>query len=272
MRWVDAMSTDRITSVALDQWFGVKDVDNGFARVGDFGKLRDSMATPHDQLPARKPFANRRVAGQALGERLLGMKLAHPVVVLALPRGGVQVGAEIARALGAPLDLLLVRKIGAPFHPELAVAAVVEGSPPHVEVNGFTSDLPGVNDAWIRAQLPAALREIERRRVVYTAGRPLLAVEGATVVVVDDGIATGTTMRAALRALRQRRPARLIVAVPVGPYATMAALTDEVDDVVCLVKPRPFRAIGLHYLDFHQLGDDEVCAALDSVPAVQRPA
>lgn len=224
----------------------------------------------HGPMPASKPFANRTQAGLALANRLLGMKLVPPVVVLALPRGGVPVGAEIARALGAPLDMLLVRKIGAPHHPELAVAAVVEGSPPHVEVNEYTTDLPGVNAAWIEGELPAALREIERRRGVYMAGRPLHPVKGATVVVVDDGIATGTSMRAALRALRQRQPARLIVAVPVGPYATLAALGDEADDVVCLVKPRPFRAIGLHYLDFHQLGDDEVCAALDTVPDVDR--
>lgn len=217
---------------------------------------------------ARKPFSTRTQAGLALARELQQLDLKGPVVVLALPRGGVPVAAEIARALGAPLDLLLVRKIGAPYQPELAVAAVVEGSPPDVVVNEETADLPGVNDAWIQGELPSALREIERRRGVYMAGRPLRSVEGATVIVVDDGIATGTTMRAALRALRRRHPARLIVAVPVGPHTTIAALGDEVDDVICLIEPRPFRAIGLHYLDFHQLGDDEVCAALDAANAV----
>lgn len=217
---------------------------------------------------ARKPFSTRTQAGLALARELQQLDLKGPVVVLALPRGGVPVAAEIARALGAPLDLLLVRKIGAPYQPELAVAAVVEGSPPDVVVNEETADLPGVNDAWIQSELPSALREIERRRGVYMAGRPLRSVEGATVIVVDDGIATGTTMRAALRALRRRHPARLIVAVPVGPHTTIAALGDEVDDVICLIEPRPFRAIGLHYLDFHQLGDDEVCAALDAANAV----
>ncbi|MDM7941360.1 MAG: phosphoribosyltransferase family protein [Hydrogenophaga sp.] len=207
-------------------------------------------------------FRNRAQAGRALASELLQLGLQGRVVVLALPRGGVPVAAEIASALGAPLDLLLVRKIGAPFQPELAVAAVVDGSPPELVVNEDAAGLPGVNDAWIQQQLPAALREIERRRGVYLAGRPPQPVEGATVIVVDDGVATGTTLRAALRALRRRRPARLIVAVPVGPRATMVGLSDEVDQVVCLLEPRPFRAIGLHYLDFHQLTDDEVRAAL----------
>jgi putative phosphoribosyl transferase len=207
-------------------------------------------------------FRDRRQAGQALADAVLQLDLKGRVVVLALPRGGVPVAAEIARALEAPLDLLLVRKIGAPFNPELAMAAVVEGSPPDVVLNENTTDVPGVNEDWIQEQLPAALREIERRRAVYMAGRPLQPLRNATVNGVDDGIATGTTMKAALRALRRRHPARLIVAVPVGPHATIAELSDEVDQVVCLLEPRPFRAIGLHYLDFHQLTDDEVCAAL----------
>ena len=222
-----------------------------------------ALLYPGATLP-RAPFEDHAQAGRELADELLAMQLTGPLVVLALPRGGVPVAAEIARALNAPLDLLLVRKIGAPFQPELAVAAVVEGSPPDVVVNEDTADLPGVDEAWIEANVPAALREIERRRSVYLAGRAQLPVEGATVIVVDDGIATGTTLKAALRALRRRHPARLIVAVPVGPHATMAELSDEVDEVFCLQEPRPFRAIGLHYLDFHQLGDNEVCALLDS--------
>ena len=216
---------------------------------------------------ASTPFASRGQAGIELGAELQAMKLRPPLLVLALPRGGVPVAAEIARALGAPLDLLLVRKIGAPSQPELAVAAVVEGSPPDVIVNEDTADLPGVDEAYIQSRLPAALREIERRRGVYLKGRPQHPVEGATVIVVDDGIATGTTMKAALQALRRRRPARLIVAVPVAPYQSIAELSDEVDDVVCLVEPRPFHAIGFHYLDFHQLGDQEVCDALAAARA-----
>jgi putative phosphoribosyl transferase len=216
---------------------------------------------------ASAPFSSRGQAGIELAAELQAMKLQPPLLVLALPRGGVPVAAEIARALGAPLDLLLVRKIGAPSQPELAVAAVVEGSPPDVIVNEDTADLPGVDEAYIQAMLPAALREIERRRGVYLKGRSQHPVEGATVIVVDDGIATGTTMKAALQALRRRRPARLIVAVPVAPHQSIAALSDEVDDVVCLVEPRPFYAIGLHYLDFHQLDDAEVREALAAATA-----
>ncbi|WP_439606752.1 phosphoribosyltransferase [Hydrogenophaga sp.] len=216
---------------------------------------------------ARTRFSDRTQAGRELAAALRAMALQPPLLVLALPRGGVPVAAEIARALGAPLDLLLVRKIGAPSQPELAVAAVVEGTPPDVIVNEDTADLPGVDEAYIQSMLPAALREIERRRGIYLRGRPQHPVEGATVIVVDDGIATGTTMKAALQALRRRRPARLIVAVPVAPHQSIVALGDEVDEVVCLVEPRPFYAIGLHYLDFHQLGDAEVCEALDAARA-----
>ncbi len=230
------------------------------------------MGQARDAAMTAKPFDNRTQAGRALASKLLQLDLHGRVVVLALPRGGVPVATEIARALGAPLDLLLVRKIGAPYQPELAVAAVVEGSPPEVVVNEDTTDLPGVDDAWIQSQLPAALHEIKRRRGVYLAGRPLPPVQGATVIVVDDGIATGTTLRAALRALRRRHPARLIVAVPVGPHAAIVELGDEVDEVVCLLQPRPFHAIGLHYRDFHQLSDDEVCAALDAANADDRAA
>lgn len=209
------------------------------------------------------PFSSRAEAGRALARALQAMNLQGPLLVLALPRGGVPVAAEIARALGAALDLLLVRKIGAPFQPELAVAAVVEGSPPDVVMNEQTADLPGVDEAYVQAALPAALREIERRRHIYLNGRPQHPVEGVTVIVVDDGIATGTTMLAAIQALRRRHPARLIVAVPVAPPQSVMALSEETDEVVCLQEPRPFRAIGLHYRDFHQLDDDEVCEALD---------
>ncbi|MDZ4279910.1 MAG: phosphoribosyltransferase [Hydrogenophaga sp.] len=225
------------------------------------------MGLARNAALAGQTFEDRTHAGRALADELQALNLRGPLVVLALPRGGVPVAAEIARALCAPLDLLLVRKIGAPFQPELAVAAVVEGSPPDVVINEDTAGLPGVDEAWIQAQVPAAVREIERRRSVYLAGHAPLPVEGATVIVVDDGIATGTTLKAALRALRRRHPARLIVAVPVGPHATMAELSDEVDEVVCLLEPRPFRAIGLHYLDFHQLADSEVCAAFDAARA-----
>jgi len=219
-----------------------------------------------------RAFTDRTEAGRALAERLVRMSLAAPVVVLALPRGGVPIGAEVARALNAPLDLLLVRKIGAPYQRELAVAAVVDGQPPDIVVDDETMAMTGVDRSYIEAEAKQELREIERRRRVYLRGRAPVGVDGATVVVVDDGIATGTTVRAALKALRRRHPARLVLAVPVAPSDTLAMLRAEVDDIVCLAEPFPFHAIGLHYDDFHQVGDDEVLAALDAAPAAPAPA
>jgi len=230
-----------------------------------------SLALLPARAQANTPFASRAQAGRMLADELFTHRLEPPLLVLALPRGGVPVAAEIAHALGAPLDLLLVRKIGAPFQPELAVAAVVEGTPPEVVINKETAGLPGVSEAYIRSALPDATREIARRRSVYMAGRPQQPMESVTVIVVDDGMATGTTMKAALQALRRRRPARLIAAVPVAPRDTIADLRHLVDEVICLRSPEPFHAIGLHYLDFHQLGDDEVCALLDAAHAAHRP-
>ncbi len=210
-------------------------------------------------------FADRESAGRLLAQRLLAMHLAPPIVVLALPRGGVPVAAEVARALGAPLDLLLVRKIGVPWQRELALAAVVDGDEPQVVVDDEVQRLSGVDRAYIDAQAAAELKEIERRRAVYLRQRPSVPVAGTTAIVVDDGIATGTSVRAALKALRRRQPKRLVLAVPVAPADTVAALRHEVDDVVCLSQPEPFHAIGLHYDDFHQLEDAEVLAALASL-------
>ena len=215
----------------------------------------------------KTPLANRSVAGRALAQQLARQSFPGRVVVLALPRGGVPVAVEVARALGAELDLLLVRKIGAPWQRELAVAAVVDGQPPDIVLDDEMMALAGVDRAYVDIQAHRELREIERRRRVYLRGRAPLSVEGATVIVVDDGIATGTTVRAALKALRRRQPARLVLAVPVAPHDTAVALRAEVDALVCLAEPYPFHAIGLHYVDFHQLGDDEVLAALDSMHA-----
>ena len=207
---------------------------------------------------------DRAEAGRRLGRLLAAMPGLDGAVVLALPRGGVPVAAEVARALGAPLDLLLVRKIGAPWQPELAVAAVVDGTPPQTVIDEDFCALAGVESGYIRDQVPRELCEIERRRRVYLRGREPLEVEGATVIVVDDGIATGTTVRAALKVLRQRHPRRLVLAVPVAPAEALDALRGEVDEIVCLAQPSPFHAIGAHYADFHQASDDEVIAALDA--------
>jgi len=209
-----------------------------------------------------KAFADRAEAGRALAQRLVEAALVPPLVVLALPRGGVPVAAEVARTLGAPLDLLLVRKIGAPWQPELAVAALVDGDPPDIVVDETTSRMCGVDRDYIDRQAGLEMREIERRRRIYLAGRAAVPVAGATVIVIDDGVATGTTIRAAMKALRRRHPARLVLAVPVAPADTVAELRAEADEVICLAQPEPFHAIGLHYGDFHQVSDDEVLAAL----------
>lgn len=210
------------------------------------------------------PFEDRRAAGRALAQRLVALKLRAPIVVLALPRGGVPVAVEIARALGAALDLVLVRKIGAPWQPEYAVGAVAEGQPAQIVVDPTVQARGGVDSAYIHRQARLGLREIARRRQVYLRGRPPVPVEGCTAVVVDDGIATGATMRAALQAVRLRHPARLVLAVPLAAPDTLAGLSLEVDQVVCLAQPIPFESVGQHYADFRQVGDDEVMAALDA--------
>ncbi len=212
-------------------------------------------------------FKNRDEAGHALAARLQQMHIASPVVVLALPRGGVPIGAVVARALGAPLDLVMVRKIGLPWQPELALAAVVDGERPEIVIDEEVANHSEVDPDYIEKQSLVELREIERRRRLYLKGRAAVPVEGCTAIVVDDGIATGTTVRAALKALRRSHPARLLLAVPVAPADTLAALRSEVDDIVCLSQPYPFRAIGEHYADFHQVSDDEVLAALASCTA-----
>ena len=206
---------------------------------------------------------NRVEAGRLLGQRLAALKLVDPVV-LALPRGGVPVAVEVARALHAPLDLLMVRKIGAPGQRELAVAAVVDGDHPEIVVDEETLRLSGANRAYVDAEAAHALKEIERRRALYLPGRAPVPLTGKSVVLVDDGIATGTTVRAALKALQRSKATRLILAAPVAPADTVARLRAEVDDLVCLSQPEFFHAVGAHYRDFHQIEDDEVIALLDT--------
>ena len=210
-----------------------------------------------------KTFVDRVEAGRLLGQRLAALKLVDPVVV-ALPRGGVPVAAEVARALHAPLDLLMVRKIGAPGQRELAVAAVVDGGHPEIVVDEETLRLSGADRAYVDAEAEHELKEIERRRALYLRGRASVALAGKSVVLVDDGIATGTTVRAALKALQRCKAARLVLAVPVAPADTVAQLRAEVDDLVCLSQPAFFHAVGVHYRDFHQIEDDEVIALLDA--------
>ena len=228
-----------------------------------------TIAPMFEHMP-RGGFENRRDAGRRLGEQLRLLQLPDPVV-LALPRGGVPVGLEVSRALGAPLDLLLVRKIGVPFQPELAVAAVMDGASPVIVVEERVRAETGVSRAYIDQRAQQELKEIERRRALYLADRKPIARRRRTAILVDDGIATGTTVRAAIRGLRQRAPARLVLAVPVAPPETIDELKSEVDVIVCLLQPPMFRAIGLYYRDFHQLSDDEVIAMMREAqqPAVQ---
>ena len=208
-------------------------------------------------------FKDRGEAGRQLAAAVVRLGLVDPLV-LALPRGGVPVAAEVARALHTPLDLLIVRKIGAPGQPELAVAAVAEGEPPTVVVDERTSRMTGADGAYIDREARTQRAEIERRCKTYRRGRARLGVAGKAVVVVDDGIATSTTVRAALQALRRMRPARLVLAVPVAPTDTIAELSQLVDDVVCLSQPAFFGSVGTYYADFHQVDDEEVIALLDA--------
>lgn len=209
----------------------------------------------------RRAFADRAEAGLRLARRLVQAAPADPVVY-ALPRGGVPVAAEIAAALDAPLDLILVRKIGAPHQPELALGAVVDGGAAETVMNDDVVDATGADAAFIAAARVRELSEIQRRRAVYLAGRLPVDCRGRTAIVVDDGIATGATARAALRGLRRRGAARLVVAVPVASPMAAAVLRREADELICLVEADLPAGIGGFYDDFHQLNDAEVVALL----------
>ena len=211
-------------------------------------------------------FIDRHEAGRRLAERLLPLKDKRPVV-LALPRGGVPVGFEIARALEAPLDLVLVRKIGAPHQEELAIGAIADGKDPQLVTDPALVATLDVSPEYLERAKSAALQEIERRRGVYFGDRQPEGVAGRTAIVVDDGIATGATMLAALRATRRRNPAHLVLAVPVAPRQTLKRLRREVDEVVCLDTPKDFVAVGQFYAAFPQLRDEEVIALLDEARA-----
>jgi putative phosphoribosyl transferase len=207
------------------------------------------------------PFKNRIDAGRKLAAELVRFKDRQPVV-LALPRGGVPVAAEVASALDAPLDLILVRKIGVPFQPELAMGAVADGGTPLVVRNEDVIRLAGINEADFKAVCDDELAEIERRRQRYLGERARVDVAGRTAIVIDDGIATGATTRAALRATRVRGPQTLVLAVPVAPTDTVAELRSDADEIVCLEDHKFFEAIGLYYADFAQVADEEVIRLL----------
>lgn len=218
-----------------------------------FGKYLDTAGTDRVVLP----FSDRRAAGRLLAGQLLKFKDAHPLI-LALPRGGVPVAYEVAEKLDADLDLLLVRKLGAPHHPEFGIGAVIDGENPQILLSQDIIDQLAIPSDYVHNEAHRQLREIERRREQYLGDREPLAIAGRTVIIVDDGIATGSTVRAALRAVRQRKPARLILAVPVGAPDSILSLERECDEVICLITPEPFFAVGAHYEDFGQTTDEEV--------------
>ena len=202
-------------------------------------------------------FANRREAGQRLAAELLRFKDLQPVV-LALPRGGVPVGFEIAIKLQASLDVVLVRKIGHPAMPELAVGAIAEGEKLEKVIDEAAVSELGVSRAYLDQEIARQTREIEHRRQLYFKGRPPTDIRNCTALVVDDGIATGATMRAALRAVRGRVPAKLVLAVPVAPPSALEALRSETDEIVCLFSPEDFGAVGAFYTDFRPVEDEVV--------------
>jgi putative phosphoribosyl transferase len=214
-----------------------------------------------------KAFRDRTEGGVVLA-RQLERFAGQDVIVLALPRGGVPVGYEVARALRAPLDVFLVRKLGAPGHEELAVGALASGG-----VRVLDHELIRhlrITDAEIERIAALEQAELRRRELRYRGDRPPPAVDGRTVILVDDGLATGSSMRAAIRAVRQQHPARVVAAAPVGARSTCEALAREADEVICAAMPEPFQAVGLWYEHFAQTTDDEVETLLRA--ATDRPA
>ena len=215
-----------------------------------------------------KFFKNRSEAGRFLAQKLEEYTNNPNVVVLALPRGGVPVAYEVAAELKAPLDIFVVRKLGVPGYDELAMGAIATGG---IRVlNSRVVDYLDISDETIESVARREQRELERRERLYRGTRPTLDVRGRTVIIVDDGMATGSTMRAAVRALRQQKPERIIVAVPVGARETCESFAQEVDTMcVCAITPEPFDGVGLWYRNFEQTSDEEVRQLLTRIAESQ---
>jgi predicted phosphoribosyltransferase len=224
------------------------------------GKIAPMSAHEGDFEPTR--FEDRRDAGRRLAELLLPLAGEHPVVV-ALPRGGVPVGREVADALAAPLEILAVRKLGAPHNPEYGIGAIAEDGTRVFDPEALA--VLGVSGGVLDAIVARETAELARRVSAYRAGRPPLPLADRTVIVVDDGVATGVTDTAALRALRRKKPRRLILAVPVCAPDSAARLREEADEVVCLAEPTRLYGVGQWYRDFSQVSDEEVIAALAAI-------
>ena len=201
-------------------------------------------------------FRDRTEAGQVLASKLLKYVNQLNTVILALPRGGVPVAYEIGKELGLPVDIFVVRKLGVPGHEELAMGAIASGGVRHI--NRDVVDQLRIDSETIDAASRREQKEIERRERLYRSQRPSVDVRNKTVILVDDGLATGSTMRAAIAALRQHRPARIVVAVPAAAPQTCLELADEVDEIICAATPEPFYAVGQSYQEFSQTTDDEV--------------
>jgi putative phosphoribosyl transferase len=205
-------------------------------------------------------FRNRSEAGHVLAGALSRYAGRDDVVVLALPRGGVPVAYEVAKELDAPLDVFVVRKLGVPGHEELAMGAIASGGV--LVLDDRVLRWLGISEEQIQDTLARELEELRRREAAYREGRPQPNLEGKTVILVDDGLATGATMQAAAHAVRRHRPARIVIAVPVASATTCEQLRDEADEVVCAITPAPFNAVGDWYEDFSQTNDEEVRALL----------
>lgn len=221
-------------------------------------------------MRAGQPYSDRREAGRILAEHVRDQFASADAVVLALPRGGMPVGLEVAWLLGAPLDVLVVRKLGVPIHPELAMGAIASGG---FEVLNKTlvAEL-GITPLQIADVADRETTELQRREVLYRENRPPVDVHGRTAILVDDGLATGFTMRAAIGALRNRGARQLVVAVPVGAVETCAEIALEVDALICPLQPEPFHAVGLWYRDFRPTTDDEVRECLAAAALNQEVA
>lgn len=215
------------------------------------------------QLDFKLPFRDRREAGRLLASRWQVYAERSDVVVLALPRGGVPVGAEIATALNAPLAVLVVRKLGVPGHEELAMGAVTSGGKKFIDRAIVTS--LHISELEIESAVQKELREVARRERLYCRGQNLLTLKGKTIILTDDGIATGSTMLLAAQAVREQGATRILIAVPVAPGEMIQPLHRMADEVICLATPEPFEAVGHWYEDFHYVDDHEVCQILDRI-------